>query len=424
MRILFVSHETGYSFGVYLDNATRALAERGHDVHVLSCSPFRNAAIGDERRDGVWVHRRRCPPYRTVRRASRVPVARQLLHLLRTPEFPPWISPTVRCKVALANYVEYRRLGIDFDVIEAPDHLAEGLVLALAGVAPVVVELHGTLGTMARLSGYRRSWHLEVSAFLERLAARAATMLVAPSRFAASAALGFDAARRARVVPHTIDADRWACVPDAASTEPVILNVGAIGTRRGCDVLVRAAAKLVGEVPDLEVCFVGSSDRLADGTDGSALVRRLGEELGVRVRIVDHVSRDALTDWYGRARVFAVPSRFDTFSQVTLEAMAARRPVVCSDATGVGELASRSGGSLTVIPNEDADALAAALERPLKDPLHAVTLGERARVFVAEVCGPAHVAARREALYLEAVAQWKRRRLRLRLAPGPRHAPR
>jgi glycogen synthase len=407
MRILFLSQESLWPTGIgtYTRHTARALAARGHDVHILTC--VAQASEDDETRDAVSIHRRRRIRVRGLRRLSRAPLIRRVFRPTRR-GFPPWNSPALRINAAVSNYLHHRRLGIDFDVIEAPEHLAEGLVLAILGTTPVVVQLHGPLRLAVRCWGYRAGWKLKVSDRLERLATSRATLAVAPSRLTVRELTtgGWREARGARVIPHvidphTIDGFSWTAVRPVAQTRPVILAIGEVGWRKASDVLVRATANLTDRIEGLEVAFVGPSLLQPDGIESRDAIAALAEAVGVTCRFAGHVAREELEAWYGEARIVAVPSRYDPFALVGLEALACGRPVVCSTGTGLAEVADAAGGAVTVVPIDDADALACALQRPLQDPSEAEELGRRGRAFV-----QLHwqkVAARREAVYQEAI---------------------
>ena len=64
-------------------------------------------------------------------------------------------------------------------------------------------------------------------------------------------------------------------------------------------------------------------------------------------RFTGHIARKELLGWYARARVVVVASRFDSFSQAGLEAMAAGRPVVCLTRAGLAEIAEPGDDGLT-----------------------------------------------------------------------------
>jgi glycosyltransferase involved in cell wall biosynthesis len=75
--------------------------------------------------------------------------------------------------------------------------------------------------------------------------------------------------------------------------------------------------------------------------------------------------------------LFALPSRWEGFPTVILEAMAQRVPVIASDVTGSRELV-QDGLTGLLVPVEDVDALAAAITRLLQERQLAQQMAERA----------------------------------------------
>lgn len=136
---------------------------------------------------------------------------------------------------------------------------------------------------------------------------------------------------------------------------PVIGAIGRLDPQKGFDVLVQAIAAL----PTATLVIVG------DGAEHRNLERQ-ARELGVSNRVV-------ITGWREDARsllsgfdIFALPSRFEGFPLVVLEAMQAGVPVV---ATAVGSVSEAviDGETGLIVPEEDAAALARALASLLAD---------------------------------------------------------
>jgi alpha-1,3-rhamnosyl/mannosyltransferase len=86
--------------------------------------------------------------------------------------------------------------------------------------------------------------------------------------------------------------------------------------------------------------------------------------VAARVRFLGHVPDDDLVLLYNAAAVLAHPSRFEGFGLTVLEAMACGTPVVCSTAASLPEVA---GDAALLVPTDDPEALAAAMDRLLRD---------------------------------------------------------
>jgi glycosyltransferase involved in cell wall biosynthesis len=148
----------------------------------------------------------------------------------------------------------------------------------------------------------------------------------------------------------------------------VIGVVSRLRAEKGIDVLIRALPGL-SDVPALHVVVVG------DGPEEMAL-RRLAAAAPVPVHFVGH--RADAAAWLALATVVAIPSRRESFGRVTLEAMAAGRPVVASRAGGIVDAVTDGETGLLVAP-DDPPALAAALRAVLECEALGQRLGAAAR---------------------------------------------
>jgi glycosyltransferase involved in cell wall biosynthesis len=388
VRILFVSieypPETPDGIGSYVAEIAPALVARGHEVHVLSCLP--DQPRSDRVDHGVHVHRRGEVRLRGLNRLGARKTSARIRH-------------TLSCRVEAA------RLGLTFDVVEAADWMAEGLGLAFRRRAPLVVHLHTPLAVTSRYAGSPNTLDLRVASALERAAVRRADLVTSPSeRLLAEVGPRWLAGKAVRVVrlpiaPREVEPGS---TPDHAP--PVVLCVGRLEPLKAPELLVEAAARLQGEV-----VFVGRSAALRDGKPYGEWLASLAAELGAPVRFEGEVPRDELARFYLGARVVAVPSRHENLPYAGLEALAFGRPVVCRSSSGLAELLLQSGAG-TVVREEGAEAFAAALRPFLEDPAQAAEAGARARELVERHCAPGVIAARREAVYLEAISSRRRRR--------------
>jgi glycosyltransferase involved in cell wall biosynthesis len=151
---------------------------------------------------------------------------------------------------------------------------------------------------------------------------------------------------------------------------PPFLFVGRLRIRKGVEVLLEAMARL-GESPPLWIA--------GDGEHAPALRRKAEAlQLGERVRFLGRVSAGQVRTLLRRARCLVVPSTYEGMPLVILEAMEAGRPIVASAVSGIPEVVL-DGETGWLVPPEDPDALAAALEAVTVDPEGARLRGEAGR---------------------------------------------
>lgn len=207
---------------------------------------------------------------------------------------------------------------------------------------------------------------------------------------------------RARVVADGVDPDRIVLSPNAVGgafldpsgdaaqarrslgLDPDAEYVGTVSSvvpYEGLDDLVRAVALLTASRPRLRLLVAG---------DGTALpgLRRLADELGIgdRVDLLGRVDRSLAPTCHRALDVFCVPRKDTTVTRsVTpmkpLEAMASARAVLVSDLPALREIV-RDGETGVLVPAEDPEAWAEALDAVLTDGARRRALGADAREWV------------------------------------------
>jgi UDP-glucose:(heptosyl)LPS alpha-1,3-glucosyltransferase len=193
----------------------------------------------------------------------------------------------------------------------------------------------------------------------------------------------FDPGRRAR---DGAAARAEAGVPAGAWT---VLFVGSGFARKGLATALEALARL----GDRE------SRLLVVGRGDVARHRRLAAALGVEGRVGWLGARPDVERWYAAADAVVLPTRYEPFGNVHLEALASGVPVVTSTAAGGAEIVREDCGA--VVPPHDAAAVAGALERlRAAAPAALAAAARRAAepfTYAAQVAGFARVWARRRA---------------------------
>jgi glycosyltransferase involved in cell wall biosynthesis len=199
---------------------------------------------------------------------------------------------------------------------------------------------------------------------------------VTPSRYVADA-LSDEGLPAEPVSPGLNAAYREPTVPPPATsgTAPQLLTVANVLPGKGLDVLLDALETL----HDLDWTWrlVGSGELDAECAD-TFRDRLANPGLGDRVRWDGPVPGDAMPGVYDACDVFVLPTRFETCSLSTREAMARGRPVVASRVGGLPEnFGDAPAGRL--VPEGDAQALAEALADLIADAEARRTMGRAAR---------------------------------------------
>lgn len=242
---------------------------------------------------------------------------------------------------------------------------------------PLVVSSHGE--TFADATGvFDRSWLLAGS--LRRALARASAV-TGPSRYTLDDLEGrFGLTPGAGVVvPNGVDLDEPAAPRPSWLPARYVLGVGRMVEVKGFDLLLEAFARVVAAAGDGVSLVV-----LGDGPQRAALAERArAHGLGDRVLLPGRVPRAEVVAALAAATVVAVPSRFESFGIVVLEAWRAGVPVVATTRGGPPEFVTDGVDGLLVDPVDGA-ALAGALTRLLTDPAAADATGAAGRHEVEE----------------------------------------
>jgi rhamnosyl/mannosyltransferase len=313
----------------HLNALCGGLTARGVKVRVLVANRRLSTTI--EEHDGVRVIRAAC-----LGRLASAPLSVSL---------PLWI----------------RRLDRETDVYHFHFPNPVGEVAAVLGMTrrPYVVTYHSDI--------VRQRYAMPVyGAVVRRFLRRAARVIVASPNHVSMSPFLRAVAERCVVIPYGIDRQWLTTAKDSAAAtwrkkldEPLILFVGRFRHYKGIDVLLPAMTRI-----RASLALVGS------GASEAALhqqVRRLG--LDTRVTVLGHLEGEKLRALYHACDVFVLPStnKAEAFGLVQLEAMACGRPVV-STALGTGTtFVNQHEVTGLVVPPNDPEALAAAIQRLVDD---------------------------------------------------------
>jgi len=198
------------------------------------------------------------------------------------------------------------------------------------------------------------------------------------------------------VIPPGVDTSHFYPIPEDEAKEFVgvpddkrmILFVGRIEPLKGVDTLIEAAAMLRKKGVLVEGCeclaIIGgesgeSPERISEEM---ARLKGIAGQLGTddMVTFLGQRDQDTLQYYYSASDIVVVPSHYESFGLVALEAMACGRTVVASETGGLAFLI-HDGENGFHVPAADPSALADKLEMILKDPELRARIGETARDY-------------------------------------------
>ncbi len=390
MRVLMVSWEYPPllygGLGRHVQGLSEALAADGHDVVVIS-----------QAYPGVPDDERTARDVRVLR--VHAPARRD--------DFARWVARLNRAQ-ARAGRRMLRRWRPQ--VVHAHDWVAAaaGTAIARAAGVPLVATVHATEAGLWNgwlTTALSRKRH-DMEAWLVREAART-IVCSAAMRDEVSAALGVPADELVQV-HNAVDPAAWrttrrqrAEVRETAGVPadaPLLVLAGRIEWEKGSDVAIRALPHIRRAHPGTHLVLAGSGSQLPALTD---LARR--QRVARSVHFTGHLDQPAVAALLATADVALVPSSYEPFGLVALEAAAAGTPVVAGTTGGLPEII-RHGENGMLVPPRDPRALAAAVTTLLAEPEYRAALVRSAQRIIEARFVWSITARETEKVYDEAVA--------------------
>jgi len=230
-----------------------------------------------------------------------------------------------------------------FDVLEATE---TGALFLKGTQIPIAIRLHGEEHTfLQRTPGAQVPLAQRLSRRLQVRALQRADKLISPSR-AHAEQIATETGRPLEsiaVIPHALD-PVWlihrAQHPSPTVRDPIVLFAGRLEIRKGILDALRSFALIHAQMPDACLIIAGAPHT----TVPQATIAQTVAELHISgaIKWVGLLSQDALADWYARARVLLMPSYYETFGLVALEALAFGLPVIAYQAGALPEVVEAS----------------------------------------------------------------------------------
>ncbi len=259
---------------------------------------------------------------------------------------------------------------------------------------PYVVSVHGLDAfSTVQVSGRAGEWCRRISQRVYRSSRRA----ICISEHVREAVLeGTGGSCRSSVVYNGVDPELFVPVPDPTPSAPLVLSVGTLIPIKGHATLIRAAAALAAEFPDLRWEIIG------DGPE-RALLQGLCAQLRVteKVRFLGRQSRKQVAAAMRHCTLFALPSRYEGLGCVYLEAMSTGKPAIGCRGQGIAEIIQHGSNGFLVGPDNHRE-LALAIAMLLKDETRRRNISVAARDTILDRLTLAHQAESLLRIYREA----------------------
>ena len=346
------------------------LAKKGHQVHVVTQAPpggpecvvFEN---------GLWFHRVDSSGVDPTRFAAAYEIPEDLSR---------W---AVRVRREIEAIKSFGPLVVSFPIWDL-----EGIACLDDPEVAVVMSLHTSY---ALAKPFKTEWnvrpifealHVNKIISAEKRALQDAPVLLANSRAIVrdlERAYGVSISDRVVLAPHGTDDILEDRTQAGEEVRPFrVLFVGRNEARKGFDLAVKAAVEL-GRQSEIEFHFAGGD---LDPKTRTILEGAFPETDWAGRFLIFHgvVARETLDELYNRCDIVLIPSRYESFGLVAIEAMAAGKPVIALRAGGLQEVVTPDVDGFLIDDDENAAGRIAAAVRILfadRERLTALSRGAR-----------------------------------------------
>jgi glycosyltransferase involved in cell wall biosynthesis len=361
--------------GLVAHGFIRHLAERGHELHVaVAATDIREPLPAN-------VH----------------------LYSIESPRKGPlWTRMRYMLQVRRLFFRLSQR--VDFDLVHQLNPVYTGMSLSLAGCKPPVIlgpYIGGWPDDPAAISNSKMALRV-----LLRLAKRTiaglqqhfAHLLLLTTPAAASRLVGRSALAKVQILPHGIDSDFFR-PEDTGPTDrsiqtdaPRILFMASTTRRKGIFDLLQAFDGVAARFPLAHLLIAGEGSEFAEARTTASQLSSCD-----RINFLGRQDRAGAARVMQEADIYCLPSHGEPYGMGAVEAMSCGKPLVVTDAGGLGCLVDDQGGLR--VPVGDPERLGNALCILLADPQRCRAMGEHNRRRVLETMDWKHVINRLEEVY-------------------------
>jgi len=295
------------------------------------------------------------------------------VHYLPSSKLPSYISTLANIRRVRAKMMSLKpdliHVQVAGEYAEAAAETGLPWVLTLHGVRFLEVDLWQSV-----LSKFYRGWFIKQQ---ERRAVKRAKHIISISPFIQ---LTFNGQIQGDIYDIENPIDDAFFKVDQNSTPGQLLFIGRLIPRKGVHTLLQAFARLHQRLPQAKLRLAGGASFSNEVKDYHQQLKQFVAENGLEASItfLGELDKSALLEEYSRCSALVLSSVVETAPMVIMEAMAAGKAVVSTDAGGARYLVEHGQTGFIVPPNDD-KALGEALYQALKDEAKLKAMGCRAR---------------------------------------------
>ena len=330
--------------GTYTYNMASALSKIGHQIHVISATSDSDQTIND---NGVWVHR--------IKRNKLIPYELCLL------------------KYSHAVSKKIYQIDCPFDIVHSSEFGGEAFWFCLNNKIPLVTRLATPFYLTEKLNGKSLFGPRPFPDFIEKK-----QTLKSNGIFTSTKALATEVSQqwhiepsRVTVIPNSVDISRVVkfsksgIFPDSLRGIDYLLYFGRLEERKGVRVLASILPDIFRQIPNIHMVFVGK-DLGYQGSSMKETILKECPEFNNKITFYDNLPHEELFPIVGHSRMVILPSLWEAFGFVVVEALGLGRPVIATSGSGFDEIIEHNKSGFLVEPG-NSTALAEEIIKQLKN---------------------------------------------------------
>ncbi len=388
--------------GIYVSFLSKALADLGHQVDVISSEPFPEL---DSRVKLIKIF-----GLNLFEKENHV-TALKFRHLFSFTDFFEWLS------MLTGGFAEPYTFGrrvlkylkwsnSDYDIIHDNQSLCHALISLKKKGWPVIATIHHPISLDLKIAieheerwQYKlliNRWHYFLK--MQKDVARQIDQVVTVSESSKNdIAKDFGVATENITVVHNgIDTEIFKPLPQIErNSETIMTTTSSDSPLKGLTYLLKAIAALIEEFPNLHLNILG---KVNEGGTAARLIKDL--KLGTKVSFFSDISTSEIVELYAKATCAVVPSLYEGFGFPAGEAMACEVPVVSTNGGALPEVVGEAG---LIVEAGNHEALKESIAYLLKNPSLREDYGKKGRERIMQKFSWYRCAKQMESLYVKSL---------------------
>lgn len=334
--------ENGGGIGTYIYNLSHGLVVLGHTVHVITLTSLSDYTV--EQEGELYVHR----------------LPKKSLPVLEAH------FPGVRWSFQLYKLIKKLNKSLPFDIIEFPNWEAPGIVSQLLLKIPVVVRLHTPFFETLSLDSDNVNFGDKMVCRFEQWSCAKAEQLVSSTNCHARTIIDrykIDI-RDICILPlGIIDKNNNISFDKSNNKNFRILYVSRLENRKGTLAFLNSLPLIYKECTNIQVDIIGSDRSHAPGNiKFQTYFKQNFDDLSSVVTFHGFVDDQTLDLFYKESDLFVVPSVYESFGLIYVEAMMYGLPSITTDGGGIPEVITHGLDGFTTEINNSEQIAARVIE--------------------------------------------------------------